>query len=114
MKVIKRDGHIVDYSPDKIEAAIKKANAEVDEDDRIIKSSLLIKKIPLTLAHVGFLYAIIKIYHSTKRLCYLTTNIYFSINILVYLFGSRMSSSIIQFPKSRLSTGMASMMVSPC
>lgn len=33
MKIIKRDGHIVDYSPDKIENAIMKANQEVDEDD---------------------------------------------------------------------------------
>ena len=32
MKVIKRDGHVVDYSPEKIEAAIQKANAEVDEE----------------------------------------------------------------------------------
>ncbi len=34
MKVIKRDGHMVDYSPDKIEAAIMKANAEVEEEDQ--------------------------------------------------------------------------------
>ena len=34
MKIVKRDGHIVDYSPDKIEEAIKKANLEVDEDDQ--------------------------------------------------------------------------------
>ncbi|MBR1377109.1 MAG: anaerobic ribonucleoside-triphosphate reductase [Bacilli bacterium] len=34
MKVIKRDGHIVDYSPDKIELALEKANAEVDEEDK--------------------------------------------------------------------------------
>ena len=34
MKVIKRDGHMVDYSPDKIEAAIMKANLEVDEEDQ--------------------------------------------------------------------------------
>ncbi len=33
MKIIKRDGHIVDYSPDKIENAIMKANQEVDEDE---------------------------------------------------------------------------------
>ena len=32
MKVIKRDGHMVDYSPDKIEQAIEKANAEVEEE----------------------------------------------------------------------------------
>ena len=35
MKVIKRYGHIVDYSPDKIENAITKANNEVSEEDRV-------------------------------------------------------------------------------
>jgi len=35
MKIIKRDGHIVDYMPEKIENAIKKANEEVAEEDRI-------------------------------------------------------------------------------
>ena len=35
MKVIKRDGHVVDFCPDKIEAAIEKANASVDEDKRV-------------------------------------------------------------------------------
>ena len=35
MKIIKRDGHIVDYSPDKIEEAITKANNEVSEEDRV-------------------------------------------------------------------------------
>ena len=35
MKIIKRDGHIVDYSPEKIEIAIKKANNEVQEEDRV-------------------------------------------------------------------------------
>ena len=33
MKVIKRDGHMVDYCPDKIEEAIEKANQEVEEED---------------------------------------------------------------------------------
>ena len=32
MKVIKRDGHMVDYCPQKIEDAILKANLEVEED----------------------------------------------------------------------------------
>ena len=32
MKVIKRDGHMVDWCPDKIEQAIMKANNEVDEE----------------------------------------------------------------------------------
>ena len=35
MKIIKRDGHIVDYIPEKIEIAIKKANVEVPEEDRV-------------------------------------------------------------------------------
>lgn len=34
MKVIKRDGHMVDYCPEKIEAAILKANKEVEEDQQ--------------------------------------------------------------------------------
>ena len=34
MKVIKRDGHMVDYCPEKIEIAIEKANKEVDEDEQ--------------------------------------------------------------------------------
>ncbi len=34
MKIIKRDGHMVDYSPEKIEEAIMKANAEVEEEDQ--------------------------------------------------------------------------------
>ena len=43
MKVIKRDGHMVDYSPEKIEQAIEKANIEVEEEDRA--SSIQIKNI---------------------------------------------------------------------
>ncbi len=35
MKIVKRDGHIVDYCPEKIEIAIKKANEEVSEEDRV-------------------------------------------------------------------------------
>ena len=34
MKVIKRDGHMVDYSPEKIEEAILKANKEVEESEQ--------------------------------------------------------------------------------
>ena len=34
MKIIKRDGHMVDYSPEKIENAILKANMEVEEEDQ--------------------------------------------------------------------------------
>ena len=40
MKIIKRDGHIVDYCPEKIEVAIKKANAEVDEEDRVSETQI--------------------------------------------------------------------------
>jgi len=43
MKVIKRDGHMVDYSPEKIEEAISKANKEVEEEQRA--SSIQIKNI---------------------------------------------------------------------
>ena len=35
MKIVKRDGHIVDYMPEKIENAILKANAEVAEEQRV-------------------------------------------------------------------------------
>lgn len=35
MKIIKRDGHVVDYCPEKIAIAIGKANAEVREEDRV-------------------------------------------------------------------------------
>ena len=43
MKVIKRDGHMVDWCPEKIEIAIEKANKEVEEED--IASSTQIKNI---------------------------------------------------------------------
>ena len=43
MKVIKRDGHMVDYCPEKIEIAIKKANSEVAEEDQV--SDIQIKNI---------------------------------------------------------------------
>ncbi len=43
MKIIKRDGHIVDYSPEKIENAIMKANQEVEEENQA--SSTQIKNI---------------------------------------------------------------------
>lgn len=35
MKVIKRDGHMVEYCPEKIENAILKANKEVEESERV-------------------------------------------------------------------------------
>ncbi|MBR2712398.1 MAG: anaerobic ribonucleoside-triphosphate reductase [Bacilli bacterium] len=40
MKIIKRDGHIVDYSPDKIEIAISKANSEVAEEDKVTETQI--------------------------------------------------------------------------
>ncbi len=43
MKIIKRDGHMVDYCPEKIENAIEKANKEVEESERA--SSIQIKNI---------------------------------------------------------------------
>ena len=43
MKIIKRDGHMVDYCPEKIEYAIEKANKEVEEIERA--SSIQIKNI---------------------------------------------------------------------
>ncbi len=51
MKVIKRDGHMVDYSPDKIEAAIMKANAEVEEEEQA--SSTQIKNIIKYIEKLG-------------------------------------------------------------
>ena len=43
MKVIKRDGHMVDWCPAKIEEAIGKANLEVEEEERA--STIQIKNI---------------------------------------------------------------------
>ncbi len=40
MKIIKRDGHIVDYCPEKIEIAINKANADVPEEDRVSEAQI--------------------------------------------------------------------------
>ena len=51
MKVIKRDGHMVDYSPDKIENAIQKANMEVDEEEQA--SSVQIKNIIKYIEKLG-------------------------------------------------------------
>ena len=34
MKIIKRDGTIVDYNPEKIKIAISKANLEVEDEER--------------------------------------------------------------------------------
>ena len=43
MKVIKRDGHMVEWCPEKVELAIEKANTEVEEDDQA--SAVQIKNI---------------------------------------------------------------------
>ena len=51
MKVIKRDGHMVDFCPAKIEAAIMKANSEVEEDDQA--SSTQIKNIVKYIEKLG-------------------------------------------------------------
>jgi ribonucleoside-triphosphate reductase len=51
MKVIKRDGHMVDYCPEKIEQAIEKANMEVEEDDQA--SSTQIKNIIKYIEKLG-------------------------------------------------------------
>jgi ribonucleoside-triphosphate reductase len=40
MKIIKRDGSIVDYCPEKIEVAIGKANAEVNEAERVTDAQI--------------------------------------------------------------------------
>ena len=40
MKVIKRDGHMVDYCPEKIEEAIGKANMEVDEEEQASQTQI--------------------------------------------------------------------------
>ena len=51
MKVIKRDGHMVEYMPSKIENAIEKANAEVEEEDKA--SPIQIKNIIKYIEHLG-------------------------------------------------------------
>ncbi len=51
MKVIKRDGHMVDYCPAKIEEAVEKANLEVEEEDRA--SSIQIKNIIKYIERLG-------------------------------------------------------------
>ena len=40
MKIVKRDGHIVDYDPSKIETAIKKANVEVRPKERASENEI--------------------------------------------------------------------------
>lgn len=40
LKIVKRDGHIVDYNPEKIRIAIQKANAEVGKNDKITSEEI--------------------------------------------------------------------------
>ncbi len=40
MKIVKRDGHIVDYDPSKIRIAIEKANNEVKGNDKISEENI--------------------------------------------------------------------------
>ena len=40
MKIIKRDGNTVDYNPEKIRIAIKKANKEVSRKDKVNKEEI--------------------------------------------------------------------------
>ncbi len=40
MKIVKRDGHIVDYDKSKIEIAIEKANNEVSDDEKISQAQI--------------------------------------------------------------------------
>ena len=51
MKVIKRDGHMVEWCPEKIEIAIEKANKEVEEDEQA--SSTQIKNIIKYIENLG-------------------------------------------------------------
>ena len=51
MKVIKRDGHMVEYCPEKIEIAIEKANKEVDEEEQA--SSVQIRNIIKYIEKLG-------------------------------------------------------------
>ena len=51
MKVIKRDGHMVDWCPEKIEIAVEKANREVVEEDGA--SSIQIKNIIKYIEQLG-------------------------------------------------------------
>ena len=48
MKVIKRDGHMVDWCPEKIEQAIMKANNEVEEEEQASSTQIknIIKYLP--------------------------------------------------------------------
>ena len=51
MKIIKRDGHMVDYCPEKIEQAITKANRDVCEEEQA--SPIQIKNIIKYIESLG-------------------------------------------------------------
>ena len=51
MKVIKRDGHMVEWCPEKVETAIERANTEVEEEDQA--SSVQIKNIIKYIEKLG-------------------------------------------------------------
>ena len=51
MKVIKRDGHMVEWCPEKVEIAIERANTEVEEEDQA--SSVQIKNIIKYIEKLG-------------------------------------------------------------
>ena len=51
MKVIKRDGHMVDWCPEKVESAVERANREVEEEDKA--SSIQIKNIVKYIERLG-------------------------------------------------------------
>lgn len=54
MKVIKRDGHTVTYDRSKIITAIKKANAEVEPDEKVTDEKIeeIVQGLKARTAHV--------------------------------------------------------------
>ena len=54
MKVIKRDGTVVDYDRSKIVIAIEKANAEVPEAERMDRADIPCMEMPAEIVKRGF------------------------------------------------------------
>ena len=81
MKVIKRDGHMVEWCPEKVEIAIERANTEVEEEDQA--SSVQIKNIikPILLERL-FLERLLKI---SKTLHIIRISNKLKIPITIYL-----------------------------
>ena len=54
MKIVKRDGHIVDYDPEKIRTAIQKANVEVRGKEKITKEQIeaIVQNIKKIIKHL--------------------------------------------------------------